>query len=332
MRRLLSRTWILFGLAVATASGAAAQSASIGISVGNGPATPRVQAGFFYDELSPYGSWTLTASYGWAWRPERPAAGWRPYLYGRWVPSDHGWLWVSDEPFGWATYHYGRWAWDPRLGWIWVPGTTWGPAWVSWQTGGGYYGWAPLPPEVGFDLRVGLQLGGVRLSAVLRPDAYVFVPERSFLQVRAYRYAVPAGRNVTILRQTKNVTHYRVQNRKVINRGPAFDRVARATGQKVRPFRVETGRSRDARVSGSRVELYRPSKKQLADVRPRASSPRHDGRGRPSASRRSAAPDRRSSPKASARGSQHRDGHDARGEPRSHRKDKKRGGKRRPPV
>jgi hypothetical protein len=32
-------------------------------------------------------------------------------------------------------------------GWGWVPGTMWGPAWVSWRSGGGYAGWAPLPPR-----------------------------------------------------------------------------------------------------------------------------------------------------------------------------------------
>ena len=29
-------------------------------------------------------------------------------------------------------------------GWYWIPGRTWGPAWVSWAVGGGYVGWCPL--------------------------------------------------------------------------------------------------------------------------------------------------------------------------------------------
>ena len=57
-------------------------------------------------------------------------AGWRPYYYGRWEWTTEGWLWVSDEPFGWATYHYGRWSFDGGLGWFWVPGYQWAPAWV----------------------------------------------------------------------------------------------------------------------------------------------------------------------------------------------------------
>jgi hypothetical protein len=85
---------------------------------------------------------------------------WRPYTVGRWVNSNYGWTWVSYEPFGWATYHYGRWAFDRQIGWIWVPGTVWGPAWVAWQQGSGYIGWAPLPPQVGF------QVGSASSSAV----------------------------------------------------------------------------------------------------------------------------------------------------------------------
>jgi hypothetical protein len=62
------------------------------------------------------------------------------------VWSDQGWTWLSDEPYGWATYHYGRWYQDSEIGWAWVPGNDWAPAWVSWQEGNDYVGWAPLPP------------------------------------------------------------------------------------------------------------------------------------------------------------------------------------------
>jgi hypothetical protein len=99
----------------------------------------------FQSGLSPYGDWVRSGAYGTAWRP-RVATGWRPYYYGRWEWTNEGWLWVSEEPFGWATYHYGRWAWDGGLGWVWVPGYQWAPAWVSWRFGGDVVGWAPLAP------------------------------------------------------------------------------------------------------------------------------------------------------------------------------------------
>ncbi|MEO8884293.1 MAG: DUF6600 domain-containing protein [Devosia sp.] len=63
---------------------------------------------------------------------------------GRWR---RGWYFASDEPFAWAVYHYGRWYDDGDLGWCWVPGNVWAPAWVSWRDSDDYVGWAPLPPE-----------------------------------------------------------------------------------------------------------------------------------------------------------------------------------------
>jgi uncharacterized membrane protein YgcG len=105
----------------------------------------------FQAPLAAHGQWVASASYGQVWRPYA-GAGWRPYYYGRWEWTDEGWLWVSDEPFGWAVYHYGRWAWDAAYGWVWVPGTQWAPAWVTWRYGGDAIGWAPLAP--GFSIYV----------------------------------------------------------------------------------------------------------------------------------------------------------------------------------
>jgi hypothetical protein len=107
----------------------------------------------FYSGLSPYGNWTFVAPYGRVWIPA-VGFGWRPYYYGRWVLTDWGWTFVSDDPWGWAAYHYGRWNWGVGFGWYWIPGRVWGPAWVSWRYGGGYSAWCPLgPPGVYFGYR-----------------------------------------------------------------------------------------------------------------------------------------------------------------------------------
>jgi hypothetical protein len=116
------------------------------------PLAPRVEAetevslNFFYDNLSPYGSWIDVAGYGYCFQPSVAVdnADWRPYADGYWAYTNVGWTWVSYEDFGWATYHYGRWTDLADYGWVWVPGYEWGPAWVSWRTGGDYVGWAPF--------------------------------------------------------------------------------------------------------------------------------------------------------------------------------------------
>src|SRR5262249_60698311 len=132
---------------------------------------------------------------------------------------DYAWTWVSSESFGWATYHYGRWAYDPDYGWIWVPGSEWGPAWVDWQEGDGYVGWAALPPDVGYDAGVGVDFGGFQVGVDLAPTAFVFVPERSFLVANVGSYCLPPERNVAFFGRTRNITNYAFVNDRIVNRG-----------------------------------------------------------------------------------------------------------------
>ncbi len=235
-----------------------------------GRQVPNVEVGFFYRELSPYGEWVHRYPYGWVWFPRHVPADWRPYSYGRWVDSDYGWTWASDEPFGWATYHYGRWAWDSDIGWLWVPGTVWGPAWVAWQQGGGYVGWAPLPPEVGFQIGVGLRLGGLNLSFAIQPTRYSFVEERQFLEARVSGFILPPARNVTIIHNTLNITNYTFDGDRVVNHGVPIERIERATGRRVHRLRVAEAASSAGSAGGIRndqLRIYRPSRTRLETVR-----------------------------------------------------------------
>jgi len=104
----------------------------------------------FEAELAPYGDWVTDDTYGEIWVPSEQVVGpdFVPYSSaGYWGNTEYGWTWVSDFDWGWAPFHYGRWARLPSHRWCWVPGRTWGPGWVTWRHGGGYTGWAPLPPR-----------------------------------------------------------------------------------------------------------------------------------------------------------------------------------------
>ena len=69
---------------------------------------------------------------------------WRPYYRGRWVTlRPYGWTWVGVDPWAWPTHHYGRWGFSAGA-WFWIPGRSWGPAWVSWAYAPGYVSWCPL--------------------------------------------------------------------------------------------------------------------------------------------------------------------------------------------
>lgn len=228
-----------------------------------------VDVGLFYDELAPYGRWYEVDDYGWVWRP-RVSTGWRPYTVGQWVWTDeYGWIWTSAEPYSWAVYHYGRWDWDPELGWFWVPGYDWAPAWVSFRSGGGYVGWAPLSPRVHWDVGVGFRVGGVQLDAYVSPRHYCFVDERSFLDRDIGRRAFPVSRNVTIINVTQNITNYDVSGGRVRNRSLSVDRVERFTRRavpRVRAADVNSVREvRNARLRGDRVEVFRPVVRRDAD-------------------------------------------------------------------
>ncbi len=90
-----------------------------------------------------YGSWQNEPTYGYVWYP-RARAGWRPYYYGSWTTlRPWGWTWIGSDPWAWPTHHYGRWGFSTG-GWFWIPGRTWGPAWVSWAYAPGYVSWCPL--------------------------------------------------------------------------------------------------------------------------------------------------------------------------------------------
>src|SRR5512138_618456 len=100
---------------------------------------PVANVDVFFDQLEPYGTWYDDPTYGWSFAPDQ--TGYVPYSNGYWKSTTYGLTWVSYDAFGWATSHYGRWLFRNR--WIWIPDTTWGPAWVTWRQADGVVGWAP---------------------------------------------------------------------------------------------------------------------------------------------------------------------------------------------
>jgi hypothetical protein len=194
----------------------------------------------FYTRLESDGDWIETSNYGYVWQPRvaRQSHAWRPYTNGRWVYTDAGWTWISEEPFGWATYHYGRWTRLRNVGWIWVPGNEWAPAWVSWRTSNDYVGWAPLPPEARFERGSGIHSWADSYYDI-GPDQYCFVQSSNFGDERLERAIVPSERNVTIVNQTVNVTNITYSNTTIINSGPNYDQVRARSQRPIERLRLE---------------------------------------------------------------------------------------------
>ncbi len=194
----------------------------------------------FYRKLEPYGDWIETGNYGYVFQPRVAIQTneWRPYAHGHWVYTDAGWTWISDEPFGWATYHYGRWIRLRSVGWVWVPGEQWAPAWVSWRRGNDYVGWAPLPPEARFDRETGIRNWADRYYDI-GPEQYNFVPANEFGSKLTPREIVPPQRNVTIINQTTNVTNITYNNSIVVDQGPSYDDLRARSRQPIERLRLE---------------------------------------------------------------------------------------------
>ncbi|MEP6603923.1 MAG: DUF6600 domain-containing protein, partial [Spartobacteria bacterium] len=194
----------------------------------------------FYNKLDEYGDWRETSDYGYVFQPRQAQSSrtWRPYTDGHWVYTDAGWTWISEEPFGWATYHYGRWTRLRNVGWVWIPGDQWAPAWVSWRKSDEYVGWAPLPPEARFDRQTGIHNWSDNYYDI-GPEQYAFVETRQFGAPRAERNVVPVERNVTIINQTTNVTNITYNNTMIVNQGPSFEEIRTRSEQPIQQLKLE---------------------------------------------------------------------------------------------
>lgn len=208
----------------------------------------------FYNELAPYGQWMQHPNYGNVWLPNADP-DFQPYSTGgHWVMTEYGNTWVSDYAWGWAPFHYGRWIYDPAYGgWLWIPDTDWGPAWVSWRSGGGYYGWAPLGP-------------GVNININIPAPYWTFVPQVYFTSPRWYDYCAPRPRVVNIYQNTTIINNYYRTNNRAYVYGPPRGDIERYTRQSVPVYRIDQmNRPGRSVVGNGSVGFYRPG--QASDYR-----------------------------------------------------------------
>ncbi|MES2447009.1 MAG: DUF6600 domain-containing protein [Bacteroidota bacterium] len=206
----------------------------------------------FYDELSPYGTWIQDPQYGYVWRPDVDQNEFRPYYSnGRWAMTEYGNTWVSNYEWGWAPFHYGRWVYNRYNNWVWLPDTVWGPAWVSWRSGGGNYGWAPLGPSINIGINIGR--GGYRV-----PDmCWNFIPYNNIYVNNFPRYNY--GRNRVYIQNTVIINNTYVRNNRTYYTGPRVDDIRRHTNQNVTVYNVNrSSRPGASRIDNNSVNIYNP--------------------------------------------------------------------------
>jgi hypothetical protein len=193
-------------------------------------ANPRV-SGYFYNSLSPFGSW-IEIDYGVVvWRPTIMKRNWSPYREGRWIWTSDGWYWQSYEPFGHITYHYGRWYFDDYYGWLWYPDYEWAPAWVEWRYDNDYIGWAPLHPYALFSIAIGIHYTTVYYIPYYH---WNFVVYNNFYDPYVYNHCVAPRYKYRVYSNTRYRNNYTYRNGRVRNNGVDVKIVRTRSGQKIR--------------------------------------------------------------------------------------------------
>jgi hypothetical protein len=220
----------------------------------------------FYENLAPYGQWIEDPQYGYVWSPNEDGS-FRPYYSnGHWVMTDYGNTWVSDYPWGWACFHYGRWTYDPYYGWLWIPGSNWGPAWVSWRYGEGYYGWAPLGP--------GYEFANAYGDYSCPNDWWVFIPPQYVYTGNYYRYWYGPRGNSHIINNTVFVNNTYVNNHVTYVSGPRGHDIESITHQPVQVYKLTNSTNLNTRVHHDVIKMYRPMEiRQAATINGQRSTP-----------------------------------------------------------
>jgi hypothetical protein len=247
-------------------------------------ATAQVSISFqaFYDNLSPYGNWTISASYGYVWIPD-VSPNFSPYATnGHWVYTNLGWTWVSHYPWGWAPFHYGRWYYDYPYGWIWVPDYEWAPAWVVWRRSEGFYGWAPIGP--------GISISFAYSSGYNLPyNQWRFVRNNYFGRTNINNYYINTSENRRVLESSTVINNITVDNSSRVRYavGPNRNEVQKRTGNTFAPIAIRESNKPGQRVSKNELQIYRPRVEKntvsgrkpapskvvsMKDVKPRAQS------------------------------------------------------------
>lgn len=108
---------------------------------------PRAVVYFAQKYSTLFGEWIWDDMYGYVWRSHYndyyPGGTWQPYYYGQWREVSGQLFWIPMESWGWVPYHLGLWVWNKKRGWLWIPGSAFAPAWVSFHTWEDYCGWRP---------------------------------------------------------------------------------------------------------------------------------------------------------------------------------------------
>jgi hypothetical protein len=203
------------------------------------------------------------------WRPanefvstmvnESPEKQYTPYNNGQWVNTDQGWYFKANTPQEDLTSHYGRWNEDPNLGWVWLPGKVWSPAWVDWRETENEIAWAPLPPGSY------IVNDGVKIQSSINDNRYTIVEKKHFIEpsVYKYRYQYVENKNKIMIKEMTKKDGIIIKNKTIINKGPDVEVIEKKTNRKIDQVKIKkVGKKDDAVTEGNTMGVFTPELKE----------------------------------------------------------------------
>jgi hypothetical protein len=186
-----------------------------------------------------------------------------PYNNGQWLYTDEGWYFKGETPQKEITSHYGRWAQDPNLGYVWLPGKTFSPAWVEWRENTDYVAWAPIPPGTY------IENDAVNVPAA-NEDRFTVVEKKNFTEpsVSKYRYQTVENKNKIMIKEMTKKDGVMIKNKTVINKGPDVSDIEKSSGKKIETVKVKKYDKKENVVSSkNEVGVFTPQFKKTKDVK-----------------------------------------------------------------
>lgn len=206
------------------------------------------------------------------WRPanelvstmvnESPEKQYTPYNNGQWVYTDGGWYFKANTPQEDMTSHYGRWAEDPSLGWVWLPGKVFAPAWVDWRESEDHIAWAPLPPGSY------IENDGVKVQSTINDNRYTIVEKKHFIDpsVYKYRYQYVENKNKIMIKEMIKKDGVIIKNKTVINKGPDVEGIEKKSNKKIDQVKIKkVGKKDEAVTEVNTIGVYTPELKEVKE-------------------------------------------------------------------
>lgn len=186
-----------------------------------------------------------------------------PYNNGQWLNTDAGWYFKGETPQEEITSHYGRWAQDTNLGYVWLPGKTWSPAWVEWRENSDYVAWAPVPPGTY------IENDAVNVPEV-NENRFTIVEKKNFTEpgVSKYRYQYVENKNKIMVKEMTKKDGVMIKEKTVINKGPDVTDIEKSAGKKIEQKKIKRyDKKEEAVTTNDEIGIYTPEFKKTKDVK-----------------------------------------------------------------